>query len=139
MHIIIDDAGNLLNVKITPGNINDRKTLNKIRGGIFGLLFGDKRYISRALFLRLISNGVKLVAGIAKNMRNVYMPFHEKIMLRKRSIVETVFDYSKNKMQLEHARHRSPVNAFIQVITTLITYQMKPCKPSISNSFYLGG
>ena len=107
-------------------------------GGIFGLLFGDKGYISRALFLRLISNGVKLVTGIAKNMRNILMLFHEKIMLRKRSIVETVFDYLKNKMQLEHTRHRSPVNAFIHVITTLITYQMKPCKPSISNSFYLG-
>ena len=47
------------------------------------------------------------------------MPLYDKILLRKRSIIETVFDYLKNKLQLEHTRHRSPVNAFIHIILYL--------------------
>ena len=46
-------------------------------------------------------------------MKNCLLSLEKKIFLRKPSIVETVFDYLKNKLQLEHSRHRSPVNAFI--------------------------
>ena len=67
-------------------------------------------------------------------MRNGIMPLHEKILLRKRSIIETVFDYLKNKFQLEHSRHRSPINAFVHIISTLIVYQLHPSKPQISNT-----
>ena len=60
------------------------------------------------------------------------MTLNEKILLRKRSIIETVFDYLKNKFQIEHTRHRSPFNALVHIISTLIAYQLKKSKPSIS-------
>ena len=93
-----------------------------------------KVIFSKPLFLALYKRGPKLVTGVKKGMKNCLLSLEEKIFLRKRSIVETVFDYLKNKLQLEHSRHRSPVNAFIHIIATLIAYQLKDKKPSIANT-----
>jgi len=120
-----------MRVKLTPGNVDDRKVIDEMTKGMTGLLFGDKGYIDKALFLRLYKRGLKLVTGIKKNMKNALMPLSEKIMLRKRSLIETVFDYLKNKYMLEHTRHRSPFNMLIHVVSTLIVYQLKPTKPSV--------
>ena len=67
-----------------------------------------------------------------KNMPNKLMDLKEKILLRKRNLIETVFDYLKNKMDIEHARHRSPINAFIHIVSTLIAYSLKKSKPSVN-------
>jgi transposase len=132
LHVIVDDKGNLLRVKLTPGNVDDRAVVDAMTQGLMGLLFGDKGYIDRKLFLRLYKRGLKLVTGIKKNMENKLMLWHEKILLRKRSLIETVFDYLKNKLQLEHTRHRSPLNMLAHVLTTLIVYQLKPSKPTVT-------
>jgi hypothetical protein len=131
LHLIINFAGELVNVAITPGNTDDRKPVLSLAKRLSGLLFGDKGYISESLFKQLFNRGVKLVTGIKKKMKNKLMHLHEKILLRKRSIIETAFDYLKNKMLLEHTRHRSSINAFIHIISTLVAYQLKPTKPSI--------
>ncbi|WP_410520714.1 transposase [Candidatus Tisiphia endosymbiont of Dioctria rufipes] len=60
------------------------------------------------------------------------MDLKEKIMLRKRNLIETIFDYLKNKMNLEHTRHRSPINAFVHILFTLVAYSLKKNKPSIN-------
>lgn len=73
-----------------------------------------------------------MVHGIKKNMPNKLMDLKEKIMLRKRNLIETVFDYLKNKMNLEHTRHRSPINAFVHILSTLVAYSLKKNKPSIN-------
>lgn len=135
LHLIVDPAGNLMRVKVTPGNVDDRTVVTSLTRGITGFLCADKGYLSHDLFLRLYKRGLKLVTGIKKNMKNILMTLQEKVLLRKRSLIETVFDYLKNKLQIEHTRHRSPFNAFIHILTTLITYQLKPTKPSISYDF----
>jgi transposase len=135
LHLIVDDKGNLMRVKLTPGNVDDRCVVDPMTKGMIGVLFGDKGYLGQNLFHRLYQRGLKLVTGVKKKMKNILMPWHEKILLRKRSLIETVFDFLKNKQQLEHTRHRSGVNAFIHILTTLIAYQLKPTKPSISYNF----
>jgi hypothetical protein len=137
LHVIIDTKGNLMRVRLTPGNTDDRSVIEQMTQNLTGILFGDKGYISKELFLTLYKRGLKLITGIKKTMKNMLLPLHEKIMLCKRSLVETVFDYLKNKLMLEHSRHRSPLNMIIHVISTLIVYQLKPSKPSISNDFFL--
>lgn len=137
LHVITDEKGNLLRVKLTKGNMDDRQVVPQMTKGLLGLLFGDKGYISAKLFLRLYQRGLKLVTGLKKTMKNKVMLWHEKILLRKRSLIETVFDYLKNKFQLEHTRHRSPLNMLIHIISTLIVYQLKPTKPSITNNHLL--
>jgi hypothetical protein len=72
-----------------------------------------------------------MIHGIKKNMENKLMILKEKLLLRKRNLIETVFDYLKNKMSLEHTRHRSPINAFVHILSTLVAYSLKKTKPSI--------
>ena len=97
-----------------------------------GFLFADKGDISKDLFFRLMSRGLKIITGIKRTMKNILMSFEEKILLSKRSLVEMVFDYLKNKFMLEHSRHRSFINMLVHIISTLTAYQLRSTKPSIS-------
>lgn len=137
LHVIITPEGSLMRVKLTRGNVDDRKVIPRMTQGLTGLLFGDKGYISKELFLKLYRRGLKLVTGIRKTMKNILMGWDEKILLRKRSLIETVFDYLKNKLQLEHTRHRSPFNMLVHLVSTLIVYQLKPTKPSIAYEVFI--
>jgi hypothetical protein len=129
LHIVIDNEGNLMSVKMTKGNADDRSVVLRMTEGMTGLLFGDKGYISKELFLKLLARGLKLITGIKKNMKNILTILNEKLLLRKRTLVEVVFDYLKNKFMLEHTRHRSFVNMLVHIVSTLVAYQMKPQKP----------
>ena len=80
-----------------------------------GKLYADKGYIGQDLFKTLWQRGLHLITGIRRNMRNYLMPLADKIMLRKRFVIETVIDTLKSEMGLEHSRHRSPVNAMVHV------------------------
>ena len=116
--------------------MDDRAVVPQMTADMHGFLFADKGY-SRELFLRLLSRGLKLITGIKHNMKNILMNFEEKILLRKRSLVETVFDYLENKMMLEHSRHRSFLNMLVHIASTLIVYQIKPTKPSLSSHSFI--
>jgi len=107
LHLIINDIGEIQSVKISQGNVDDRAPVADMANKLKGLLFGDKGYIKSELFHNLYAKGLKLITSIKSNMKNQFMSIFEKETLKKRSIVETVFDYLKNKFELEHTRHRS--------------------------------
>lgn len=132
LHLTINDAGEILSFCITPGNVNDRdeKTIAHLTKELFGKLFADKGYISQKLFEKLWADGVHLVTGIRKNMKNRLMDVCDKLLLRKRSIIETVNDFLKNICQIEHTRHRSPVNFMVNLLSALVAYSFLPKKPS---------
>jgi hypothetical protein len=134
LYLVINDKGEILACKLTPGNVDDRLPVKKLAKDLFGYLFGDKGYISQSLFEELYETGVKLVTRIKKNMKNSLMPVFEKVMLRKRAIIESVNDFLKNVCQIEHSRHRSPVNAFVNMFSALIAYSFLPKKPSLQVS-----
>ena len=104
------------------------KTLTK---KLFGKLFGDKGYISSSLFETLFSNGIHLVTGIRNNMKNRLMSFYDRIMLRKRSIIETMNDELKNICEIEHTRHRAMHNFVMNLIAALASYCFFDKKPAI--------
>ena len=131
LHLIINEKGELLNALLSPGNVDDRKPVRKMTTNLVGLLFGDKGYIDQNLFRELHENGLKLVTGIKKNMQNKLMLLQEKILLRKRSIIETVNGVLKEDFQLSHTRHRSFINGFIHIFSTLVAYVFKSNKPAI--------
>ncbi len=133
LHLIINDKGEILDFVITPGNIDDRQPLKEknILRNIYGKLFGDKGYISQSLFEQLFIDGIHLITKLRKNMKNSLMDTKDKIMLRKRALVETVNDELKNICQIEHTRHRSFNNFLVNLISGLIAYQFLPKKPSI--------
>ena len=131
LHLIINEKGGLLGAHLTPGNVDDRKPVRSLTQKLTGLLFGDKGYICKNLFYDLYQRGLKLVTGIKAKMKNKLMPLKEKILLRKRAIIETVNGVIKNDFQISHTRHRSPINAFIHIFSTLVAYAFKTKKPAI--------
>ena len=114
LHLVINDKGEILNFMFSPANVDDREPLkqgNFLRD-IKGKLCADKGYIGQALFENLFLNGIQLLTRVKNNMRNSLMSVEDKILLRKRALIETVNDELKNIAQIEHSRHRS-FNNFI--------------------------
>jgi len=131
LHLIVNDCGELLAFCLTPGNVDDRQPVESMATDLWGRLFADKGYISQALFERLYAQGVKLITNLRKNMKNTLMDAAEKLLLRKRSLIETINDQLKNVCQIEHTRHRSPTNFLVHLIAGLIAYAQQPKKPSL--------
>jgi hypothetical protein len=133
LHIIINDKGELLSFCVTQANVDDHEPL-KDEGflkDIFGKLFGDKGYISDKLHKLLFVDGIELITNIRNNMKNSLMLMSDKILLRKRSVIETVNDELKSICQVEHSRHRSVVNFMCNLVAGIIAYQFLPKKPAI--------
>ena len=132
LHLVINDCGELLGVRLTPGNTDDRRPVPELVKGLFGKLFGDKGYVSQPLFEALYDEGVQLVTKLKRKMKNRLMPLLDKIMLRKRAIVESVMDQLKNISQIEHSRHRSVANCFVNLLAGLVAYTWREKKPSLN-------
>jgi hypothetical protein len=133
LHLIVNERGELTSFMVTPGNTPDNniKAVTKLAGRMQGKLFGDRGYISKELFAALWDQGTQLITGIKRNMKNKLLPLMDKMMLRGRSIIETINDQLKNQEQIEHTRHRSPVNFGTNLLSGLIAYQLQPKKPSL--------
>lgn len=131
LHLVINDRGELLAVALTPGNTDDRKPVPEMAKGLVGKLFGDKGYVSQALFQELFERGLELIAKRRKNMKNTLVKLLDKILLRKRPLIETVNGQLKNICQIEHSRHRSPFNFLVNLVAGLIAYSYHPDKPSL--------
>ena len=131
LHLIVNEQGELLAVHLTPGDVDDRMPLPEMTKGLFGKLFGDKGYLSQALFEQLFERGLELITSLRKNMKRQLMLLSDRLLLRKRFIIETINDQLKNISQIEHTRHRSPRNFAVNLIAGLVAYTLQPKKPSI--------
>ncbi len=133
VHLIVSDKGDLISFSISKGNKSDKNQglMKDITRKLFGKLFGDKGYISSPVSDELSSRGIQLVTNLTKNMKNKLTPIMYKILLRKRAIIETINDQLKNICQIEHSRHRSCQNFFVNLLSGLIAYTFLPNKPSI--------
>jgi len=132
VHLVFSDRGDLLSMALTPGNVDDRKPLPQLVRRLFGKLFGDKGYISQPLSEQLLQTfGIQLITKLKKNMKNRLMPLADKLLLRKRAIAETIIDQLKNISQIEHSRHRSPMNFLANLLCGLIAYCHQSKKPSL--------
>ncbi len=133
LHLVINDKGELLSFHLTAGNVSDcnENLVLRLTKNLWGKLFGDKGYISQKLVELLMGKSIHLITGIRKGMKNKLMLLRDKILLRKRSIIETVNDELKNNCQVEHTRHRSVINFLVHVFSALTAYTFLPKKPSI--------
>lgn len=131
LHLVVNDQGQLLSFCLTAGNVADVKTVPTLARDLFGKLIADKGYISNKLFRQLYADGVQLITGIRKNMRPLPMPIYDRILRRKRALIETIFDQLKNISQIEHSRHRSGTNFVVNLLAGLIAYCRQPKKPAL--------
>jgi hypothetical protein len=131
LHLIINEKGEILAFQVTPGNCADVAVADQLSKGIFGKLFGDRGYISLDLAKRLFARGLHLFTALRSNMKQKLLHLQDKILLRKRAIIETVNDQLKNISQIEHTRHRSIVNFLINLLSGLVAYTHQAKKPSL--------
>ena len=138
LHIIINEKGEILSFMITPADVDDREPL-KVKDfvkEIYGKLVGDKGYISKELFHELFTDGIQLITRVRNNMKNCLMSVSDKILIRKRAVIESVNDELKNIAQLEHSRHRSFNNFIFIAVSAIAAYCFFPKKPAISIEHY---
>ena len=136
LHLVVNEHGEILSFYVSAGNLDDRKPIPELAQSLFGRLFGDKGYISKELFEQLYQegDGVQLITPLRSNMKNKLMPIEDKLLSRKRSIIETINDQLKNVSQILHTRHRSVINFAVNLIAGLIAYSHQEKKPSINLS-----
>lgn len=133
LHVVVNDKGELLNFVVTPGNTDDRTPVPKLLQQLFGKVFADKGYVSQKLTKQLLESiGVQLITKLKRNMKNRLMPLSDRLLLRKRAIIETIIDHLKNISQIEHSRHRSAINCLVNIVCGLLAYCHQPKKPSIA-------
>jgi Transposase DDE domain len=138
LHLVINDRGQLLGLCLTPGNVDDRRPVKKLVRKLWGKLFGDRGYISQELFEQLWADGLQLITKLKRNMKNHLMPIIDKLLLRKRALIECVNDQLKNISQIEHTRHRSSTNGIINILAAVVAYTFQPKKPTL-DLFTMGG
>jgi hypothetical protein len=131
-HLIVNDQGEIMAFQLTRGHVDDRVPLPHMSEGLTGKLIADKGYISQPLFQSLHQKGLQLITRLRKNMKNRLMPLWDKLLLRKRGIIESVNDPLKNISQIEHARHRRVANFAVNLVAGLAAYALQPKKPSLS-------
>ena len=136
LHTVINHRGELLACQLTPGNVDDRRPVPRLAERLWGRLFGDKGYLSQPLTRQWFQiRRLRLVTHLRRNMQNRLLLLQEKVLLRRRALVDTVFDQLKHLLHMDHTRHRSPTKFAVNLVAGLVAYCHQPNKPSI----YRGG
>jgi transposase len=131
LHFVINAQGALLALQLTPGNVDDRTPVPALADGLWGKLFGDRGYISQALFEQLRNQGVHLITKLKGKMKNKLMPLFDKVLLRKRMLIESVGGQLKHVCQISHTRHRSVNNFSVHTLAALVAYTWYEHKPKL--------
>lgn len=138
LHLLCNEAkGEILNFVLTRANVDDRNedVMDVLTDKVFGKLYADKGYISQSLFGKLFDNGIHIVTGLRSNMKQQLLPLYDKIMLRKRSVIESLNDMLKNVAQLVHTRHRSVHNFLMNLLAAIGAYCFFNEKPEVNFDF----
>ena len=135
LHLAINERGEILGFYLTAANVDERTTADWITQNLIGKLIGDRGYVSKDLFEKLMTRGLKLITKLRSNMKNRFIELEDKLLLRKRALIETVNDQLKNISNIEHTRHRSLWNFLGNLASGLIAYSWKEKKPSLNLNF----
>jgi hypothetical protein len=133
LFLVVNGVGEIVQAFLTPGNAADSatSTLKRLFRGLSGLGFADKGFVSQPAFEQLFKQGLKLITAIRSNMKNKLVLLHEKMLLKKRGMIESVIDILKSVCNIEHSRHRSGINMLVNTYAALCAYSTLQRKPSI--------
>ena len=126
LHFVINQLSQVMSLRVTQGNVDDRSPLISMCQGLEGYIFADRGYISKDKETTLAKQGLKLITTLKKNMKKVFRTKTEKSLLRNRGMIETMIDYLKNSLMLWHTRHRSPMNAFTHLMACMSAWIIAP-------------
>lgn len=140
LHIVINHLGEITALKLTSGDVHDSQVVQDLLAKKHhGIMVGDKGYLSKKLQEYLEKeHDIKLITKVRKNMKQPAYSEHEQYLLKKRGLVETVFDELKNLFQIQHTRHRSIAGFLGNLISGLIAYCLTPKKPKMCKALSTG-
>lgn len=132
LHAVINHLGQLVVCRITPGNVadNNPELLGQLTARLKGFLFADAGYIS-SITKDLQERGLSLITKLRANMKPQQLTPQEKYYLGHRGLIETVFGQLKMMCNIEHSRHRSVKNFFINFFSALLAYTFMDSFPAI--------
>jgi hypothetical protein len=137
-HLVVNDQGELLAFCLTPGNGADRHPVPTLPKRLVGTLRGDTGCIWQALFAHLVwGHGLHLITRVRKPLANRLMPLLDKVLVHKRAVIASHHDHLKQIRQIEHSRHRSPINFLVNLLGGWIAYCWPPSQPSLSREICL--
>lgn len=132
IHLIINHLGGIVRFKLTPANVADNNVelLRELFDNLHGKVVGDLGYLTK-FFQEFYEQGVQIITRLRSNMKNKLMDFKDKLLLKKRPIIEAVNDILMSVCDIEHTRHRSPINAICHIWASIVAYHYLPNKPAI--------
>lgn len=132
-HLVINHLGQLVHVCITNGSTHDAhaKVLFSLTKDLVGWVFGDKGYLLNVDKQAFVEREGQLIwaAKPRRPKQALNWPVTAKKWAKKRSLIETVIGQNKAVCDLEHSRHRSVTNAFVNIYASLIAYSFYERKP----------
>lgn len=131
LHLVINHHAEIVAFRLTAGNTDDRKPVPGMLTGMKGKAFADRGYVGEALTKKLMTAGIHLFTKVKKKMKNKLVPIFDKLMMRKRAIIESVNNILKSSCQIEHHRHRSRSNFLSNLMAGLANYCLSPNKPRL--------
>ena len=129
LHLVVNQHAQLIAFRLTCGNKHDASQAEGMLKSLKGLALGDKGYIGKDLFEKLISQGLRLITRKRKNMKDIQLlSTYEKQLLNQRGIIETVIDHLKHYYYIWHTRHRSIINAMTHLVAAMAAYSIDPMR-----------
>jgi len=133
-HLVINQKGELMNFYISSGNVSDANALVlfHLTKNLKGWLFGDRGYLLNEEKRDLLERDglLRIFSKCRKNMKKQNIGLEPSLWIRKRGVIESVIGITKNTCNAVHSRHRSPENAFTNLLSSLVAYSFLPKKPS---------
>ena len=136
LFLVVNAFGEIIKVLFTTGNVADNNTdhLLKLFDKLKGWVFADKGFIvPQKMQERLLQKGLHLITNIRTNMKNRLMNYQQKLLLKKRGVIDSIYDILKSVCDIEHTRHRSPVNALLNIFAAICAYSFLNRLPNIFN------
>jgi hypothetical protein len=100
LHGVCDTMSNLLQAVLTPGNVSDNLMVESLTEMLDGLFVADAGYLLKSeTFQALFAKHKRVMATARKNMKRL-MTAEQKILLRKRSTIETTWSVLKERFEI---------------------------------------
>ena len=131
-HLVINNLGQVVNCSFTPANVadNNKNLLQYLLNGLEGVCVGDKGYLSK-LFAHFYEHKLLLLTKPRKNMKTRLQTNQNNLLLSNRGVIESCFDILTSVCNLEHTRHRSPINALVHMMCSVLAYQKLEHRPRV--------
>lgn len=137
LFLIINHVGQIVKFRFMRGNAadNNGSFMKEFLKNLKGKVFADKGFINQKIWTELLETGLQVITKLRSNMKNKLMIPIDKLLLSKRGVIESTFNLLMTQCDLEHTRHRSPINAFCSIIAALIAYTNLDHLPTIVYGF----